>query len=219
MTRSFYCVHDCETGGLDFAQNPITQYACIILDPYTLKEVDRFETFVKPYDDLVIEKEALEHTMVSMSDIKNGISRKKLYKLLKEFYTKYQAKVRIKEAGRLISVGHNIPFDHRFLDYALRLEDDTIWEYFQPGFLDTLMLGKLTWGINGDEKMTLTDCCARCKIRLTDAHGAMNDVEATADLFRWFMKKLRTGKAAAAEAAEEVKRVKGQKFFEFECAK
>jgi hypothetical protein len=33
------------------------------------------------------------------------------------------------------------------------------------------------------------------------------------------MKKLRTGKATAAEAAEEVKRVKGQKFFEFECAK
>ena len=32
----------------------------------------------------------------------------------------------------------------------------------------------------------------------------MNDVEATADLFRWFMKKLRTGKATAVEAAEEV---------------
>ena len=83
MIRSNFIVNDCETGGLDFAKNPITQYACVILDSYTLKEIDRFETFVRPYDDLEIEKDALEHTMVTMSDIKDGISRKKLYKTLK----------------------------------------------------------------------------------------------------------------------------------------
>ena len=219
MIKSNYIIHDCETGGLDKNKNPITQYACIILDYKTLKEIDRWETYVKPYNDLVIEKQALDHTMVTMSDINNGISVKKFVKTATAFWEQHRAKTKNREKGRLVSVGHNIPFDHGFLDYALRLENDTIWEYFQPGFLDTMMMGKLTWGINGDEKMTLTDCCARCKIRLTDAHGAMNDVEATADLFRWFMKKLRTGKATAAEAAEEVKRVKGQKFFEFECAK
>lgn len=55
MTRSNYAVFDCETGGLDETKNPITQYACIILDGQTLKEVDRWETYVKPYGDLEIE--------------------------------------------------------------------------------------------------------------------------------------------------------------------
>lgn len=220
MIKSYYIVHDCETGGLDFAKNPITQYACVILDPSTLKEIDRFETFVKPYDDLVIEQEALEHTMVTMSDIKSGISRKKLYKLLKEFYTKYQANGRYKDANRLISVGHNIPFDHDFLEYVFQTQDDSIWNYIHPNFIDTLALAKLTWGVKGDEKIRLGDCTTRAKIKLNDAHGAMNDVEANAELFRWFMRKLRStkGETAVAETKEETKRAKGQKFFEFECA-
>ena len=70
MIQSFYKIYDTETGGLDPQKNPITQFACIILDYKTLKEVDRFETFIRPYNDLVIEKIALEHTMVTMSDIK-----------------------------------------------------------------------------------------------------------------------------------------------------
>lgn len=67
MIKSNYIVHDCETGGLDENLNPITQYAAIVLDYKTLKEVDRWETFVKPYNNLVIEQEALDRTMVSMS--------------------------------------------------------------------------------------------------------------------------------------------------------
>ena len=49
----------------------------------------------------------------------------------------------------------------------------------------------MTWGITGEEKLNLGACCERAKIKLTDAHGAMNDVVATAELFRWYMKKLR----------------------------
>ena len=77
MIKSNYIVFDCETGGLDETKNPITQYAAVILDGKTLKEKDRFETFIKPYNDLVIEKQALEHTMVTMSDVNSGISVKK----------------------------------------------------------------------------------------------------------------------------------------------
>lgn len=216
MIRSFYCVQDCETGGLDFTKNPITQYACVILDPFTLKEVDRYETFVKPYDDLVIERQALEHTMVSMSDIKNGITRKKLYETLKTIYTNYQAKGKYKDANRIVSVGHNIPFDHGFIDYVFQSQDDSIWNYFQPTFVDTLVLAKLVWGLTGDEKLNLTACSERAKIKLSDAHGAMNDVEATADLLRYFAKKLRSGKSESS-VLESSKRERGQKFFEFAC--
>lgn len=218
MKKSFYVVHDCETGGLDCLKNPITQYACVILDPFTLKEVDRYETYVKPYNDLVIEKQAIEATMVSMSDIKNGVSLKKFYETLSTFWTNYQAKGKIKDANRLVSVGHNIPFDHGFLDVAFQLNGDTIWNYLLNNYIDTFPLAKLCWGVTGDEKMNLTACTERAKIKLNDAHGAMNDVEATADLLRFYMKKLRSNKGAAS-VEEEAKRAKGQKFFEFACGK
>ena len=52
MNANFIIVHDCETGGLDPDENPITQYAAVILDPLTLDEVDRYETYVQPYCDL-----------------------------------------------------------------------------------------------------------------------------------------------------------------------
>lgn len=85
MQRSNYIVFDTETGGLDETKNPITQYAAVVLDGRTLKEIDRWETFVKPYGDLVIEKEALEHTMVSMSDINKGLKVKDFVATAKEF--------------------------------------------------------------------------------------------------------------------------------------
>ena len=217
MNKSFYCVHDCETGGLDFQKNPITQYACVILDPFTLKEVDRYETFIKPYDDLVIEKQAIEHTMVTMSDVKNGLDCDTFRKTLAALWNKYQAKGKFKESNRIVSVGHNVTFDHGFLQYAFQRKGDSIWNYLMPNFIDTFVLAKLTWAIKGDEKLNLTACSERAKVTLNDAHGAMNDVEATADLLRWYMKRLRNGKAVEAAVESKEKRTLGQKFFEFTC--
>ena len=53
MIKSDYIVFDVETGGLDETKNPMTQYAAVILDGCTLKEIDRFETFLKPYGGLI----------------------------------------------------------------------------------------------------------------------------------------------------------------------
>lgn len=218
MIKSAYLVHDCETGGLDPNKNPITQYACVVLDYKTLKEIDRFETFVQPYNNLTIEKDAIAHTMVSMSDIKHGLKVEDFISVLGEFYGLHQAKSKIKEMGRLISVGHNVTFDHGFLEYAFRYCKKDFWEYIYPNFIDTFPLGKMTWGLEGEEKLNLTACCERSKIRLTDAHGAMNDVEATADLFRWYVKKLRSKSGGVGETIEGVRR-KGKEFFEFKCGK
>ena len=141
-----------------------------------------------------------------------------VYETLSTLWTNYQAKGKIKDANRLVSVGHNIPFDHGFLDVAFQLNGDTIWKYLLNNYIDTFPLAKLCWGVNGDEKMNLTACTERATIKLNDAHGAMNDVEATADLLRFYMKKLRSNKGAAS-VEEEVKRARGQKFFEFACGK
>lgn len=219
MIKANYIVYDTETGGLDKEKNPITQFACVVLDYKTLKEIDRWETFIKPYNDLIIEKEALEHTMVSMSDINNGISLKKFIKTASLFMDEHRGKTKIKEAGRLVPVGHNITFDNNMLEYAFNLEGKSLFDFVQPNFIDTMTLAKLTWGLLGNEKIRLSDCCERAKIRLTDAHGAMNDVEATADLFRFYMKRLRNNKSVGGEDTDSGKREKGQKFFEFSCGK
>ena len=47
----------------------------------------------------------------------------------------------------------------------------------------------------------------------------MNDVEATADLFRWYMKKLRGNVAVAVGSGNSRGRKTGNEFFEFKCAK
>lgn len=216
MIRSNYIVHDVETGGTNKRKNPITQYACIVLDFKTLKEIDRFETYIRPYNNLVIEKEALEHTMVSMADIRRGITVENFVEVLFEFYKMHQAKGKFKDANRLVPVGHNIVFDNGFLSVACELCGKDYYEYIHENFIDTMPLAKMTWGLEGNEKIRLSDCVERANLRITDAHGAMNDVEANADLFRWFIKKLRS-KKGAAETAEQEMRARGREFFEFKC--
>lgn len=217
MQKSNYIIFDCETGGLDENKNPITQYACAILDGKTLKEIDRWETFVKPYNDLIIEKKALDSTMVTMSDINSGVSIKDFITTATSFWESHRVRTKYRDAGRLISVGHNVTFDIRFLNYALDLmKKPAIDEWLYPNSIDTFPLAKMTFGINGDEKLNLGASCLAAGLKLTDAHGAMNDVEATADLFRFFMKRLRS-KGGSNISSDKSSRAKGSDFFEFKC--
>lgn len=217
MIKSNYIVFDCETGGLDESKNPITQYAAVILDGKTLKEIDRWETFVKPYADLVIEQEALDRTMVSMSDINSGLNVKEFIATATEFWEAHLVKTKKREMGRLVPVGHNIPFDNRMLNWALNyLKKPNVEEWMFPNIIDTFSLAKLSFGINGEEKINLGASCTAAKIKLTDAHGAMNDVEATAELLRWYMRKLRSKKGDNVNESNQG-RAKGNEFFEFKC--
>ena len=218
MIKSNYCVLDCETGGLYKDKNPITQFAATILDGKTLKEIDRWETFVKPYDGLVIEKQALQATMVSMSDINNGISKKEFAETARKWFAMYQVKAKTAEQGRLIMVGHNVlSFDRPFLDACFEEFGWSCDDYFFPGGIDTLPLAKLTWGVKGDEKINLGACLGYIKLKLTDAHGAMNDVEGNGELLRWFMRKLRAKRGEGSTVESTEGRLRGEEFFEFMC--
>lgn len=209
---------DVETGGLDETKNPITQYAAVVLDGKTLKEIDRWETFIRPYGDLTIEQRALDHTMVSMADINKGLSVEKFIDTAITFWEQYMVRGRTREQGRLIPVGHNVTFDLRFINYALAFcGKPNIEQWMYPNFIDTLVLSKLAFGVKGDEKINLGAVCALTKIKLTDAHGAMNDTLATTELLRYFMRQLRSISSSGKTTVEE--RPKGIEFFEFKCAK
>ena len=218
MIKSNYCVLDCETGGLDFHKNPITQFAAVVLDGKTLKEIDRWETFVQPYDGKVIEKQALQHTMVSMSDINAGLSKKEFCTTAKTWFGQHQVKATREGMGRLIMVGHNVlGFDRPFLDDCFSEFGWGCDDFFFPGGIDTLMIAKLVWGVKGDEKINLGACLGYAKLKLTDAHGAMNDVEGNADLLRWFMRKLRAKRGDGSGEGSTEERARGEEFFEFMC--
>jgi len=217
MHKSNYFVFDLETGGLEPTENPITQFACVILDYKTLKEIDRWETFVKPYNDLKITREALESTMLSMSDINSGISIKQFNKTCAEYLKSFNAAPKKPEFGRLVAIGQNVTFDIGFMKYAFELDKLNFNDFVYENFIDTFPLAKATFGITGEEKLNLKANCKNADIVLTDAHGAMNDVEATADLFRFFVKRLRKGGSTTIE--DKKQRKKGIEFFEFKCAK
>lgn len=216
MRKSFYIVHDCETGGLDETQNPITQYAAIVLDPFTLKEVDRWETFIKPYAGLKLEQQALDKTFVNIADINAGCSRQEFVNTAIKFWGQYQVKSKYKDEGRAVSVGHNVVFDHRFLGFVCELHNRQFHDYFHDTFVDTFPLSKMCWGLKGVEKLNLTASCENAKLNITDAHEAMNDVEATADLFRFFTRKFRS--KGGTDKSETNGRAKGKNFFEFKCS-
>ena len=218
MIKSDYIVFDVETGGLDETKNPMTQYAAVILDGCTLKEIDRFETFLKPYGGLMIEQKALDGTMVTMADVNRAMDIRTFAKTVTTWWEQHRAKAKIREMGRLIPVGHNVQFDLRFVSAGLMHGgiSDSIYEWLYPNFIDTFALAKMTWGVDREQKLNLGSCCERTKIGLKDAHGAMNDVVATAELLRWYLRKLR--RTTTDKQLQEVTgRPLGKEFFEFKC--
>lgn len=220
MIKSNYIVYDTETGGLKPEKAPITQYAAVILDGVTFKEIDRYETYLKPYAGLEIDPVALAKTQVTMSDINNGIKVKEFVKTVTKWWDMHNTVKSKKEMGRLVPVGHNVPFDNGFLQYALDVcEAGSLWNYHFPNIIDTMALAKMTWGVDRFEKINLGSCCEKCGVKLIGAHGAMNDVEATADLFRWYMKKLRGNITVDVDGGGSKRRKTGNEFFEFKCSK
>lgn len=213
--RSNFCVFDVETGGLDPEKNPITEFAAVILEYGTLKQVSEFSTYVKPYAGLEIEQVALDKTMVTASRMNKGMELEDFIPAMEEFLSEHIGS----KKNLLIGVGHNVGFDVSFLNKAFKLAGKkyNMDKYFQTQYIDTLQLSHLTWTIKGDEKLFLQKVCEDAGVKLTDAHGAMNDVYATADLLRYFTKNLRGIEGRKKLSTAKPKRETGLKFFEFSC--
>lgn len=219
MNKSNFLVFDCETGGLDYTKQPITQYACVVLDFKTLKEIERWETFVKPYNNLTIMPEALQRTLVTMSDINlKGITYDVFVKTLSSFLKQNNTIPSRPALGKLVPVGHNIlAFDNRFMEYVFDLCNLNYYDFVSENAIDTYSMAKAAFAIEGNEKLNLTECCNNIGLDFNNAHHAMNDVEANAELFRWFVKKLRSKVGVSKDNSYKGRKI-GNDFFEFKCA-
>jgi DNA polymerase III epsilon subunit-like protein len=207
-----WIVFDTETGGLDFEKNPITQIALICLNSDNFEEIQKIEYFVKPYKDhdgkeLVIEKQSIDRTMVSLNDLNShGLERKELVKNLIEFFKKSQKSKGF--FGLPTLVGHNVNFDIAFLNYLFYLENKDLGKYVSNNNgsfsqIDTQQLFRLFFPF--ESSINLTACCKIAGISLEDAHGAMNDTICTAELFKWFAGFMNGEK-------EQTKKIKQEKF-------
>lgn len=192
-TKQHFIIVDCETGGLVASENPITQIAMLAIEPETFKEINRFEAFVKGYDNLKYNPVALESTMISMNDINKGIDVEKMCRLFIEF-CKQVTPEGDRGAKKPILVGHNIIFDIAFIRRAFQSCKKNLGDYVSSNngeiaYFDTLLMAKHYW-LN-EKGHRLEDCLKRVGINLTDAHRAMNDVLGTTKLFSFFMGKLK----------------------------
>lgn len=154
-------VLDIETTGLDPQHDHITEIAAIraeVSADGTIREIGRFQTFVALPPDAVIPPEITELTGISAEDLRGA---PELYEALTAF--------RIFARG-CVWVAHNAPFDFAF-----------IAQLYNSGlFRCTRAMSRL---VDPDNSASLAPTCARYGIPLNGHHRAMNDVEATLQLY------------------------------------
>lgn len=209
-----FIILDCETGGLDFTQNPITQIALLGVD-LNGKEIGRFETYIKPYENLVITDTAAQSSLLDRNKLSNGLTNKEAVKLIIEFCKKVAGKM--SKFNLPVLVGHNIPFDIGFVQALFFFAGKDMAEYFSNSngvfhHVDTQQLSKRAWPEESSLKLGI--CCERAGIQLADAHGAMNDVVATKKLFDFFFQRNANFKSRPVEV-EEIEQQRSRKHFKF----
>lgn len=198
-----FIVLDYETGGLIAAKNAITEIAMIGVSGETLQEVGRYESYVYPYL-YEYDQKALDYTGITMDKLYDkGKDLKTVVVEMAEKFDEWYKKTSNSRYKKPILVGHNITFDIGFIQQTFKDckidlskyiagEKDFFGNFF-PTFIDTIHISKLALG--HDDTMTsykLTNCCMKMGVDLTDAHKAMNDVEATKELLIKYVNKLRS---------------------------
>lgn len=199
-----FIILDFETGGLKGSLNAITEIAMLCVDGESLMEVGRYESYVTPYIGYEYDEKALTCTGLTLEKLlQQGKPLKQVgdevISVMKEWYEKTTNNFRKKP----ILVGHNIKFDISFLQQLFKETKNDIGKYLEgdldffghylPTYLDTIHLGKLSWGNQKDfSSYTLTNCIQKANLDLIDSHKAMNDVIGTKELLIWYVNKLRS---------------------------
>ena len=205
---------DFETGGLDETTHQITEVGALNFDLKSFKVNWDYQTYIKPYCGLIYEKEVLEKTLVTENDILNGKDSKTVVKELIALFKQGNTS-NGHQRGNTIICGHNvIGFDRRFLETLFILHDKDVYDYVKGEMHDTLGDAKRLW-VGDEDKHNLKACCEKIGYKLTGAHGAMNDVRATYELYKYFTKRLRGALDVQPLKGENVKPVsQHRKFFQ-----
>jgi predicted DnaQ family exonuclease/DinG family helicase len=158
---------DIETTGLNSATDEIIEIAAIKYVQDGNKHI--FNSFVKPRNDVPHYIEYLTH--ISPSDLSSAPMVKEVLLELKKF------------VGNSVIVGHNTAFDLDFINVNL-IEMNELPLLNQ--WWDTSELGRIYLPFTSNHK--LATLCKEFGINLEQAHRAMDDAEATGQLFLELLK-------------------------------
>lgn len=155
-----YIILDLETTGVDPQSDKIIEFAAIKIDPLTLTEIQRLEILIHPEREI---PEIIEQiTWIGPSMLKDC-------PIFSDVSDDIQAFL-----GNACIIGHNITFDVSFLkSHGIHLQKNSL--------LDTFFFSNFLF--HDAVSLSLWHICESLWIELTQAHRAMQDVEATYKLF------------------------------------
>ena len=173
-------VVDLETGGFDAKKNAILEIAIQLIDEENSKLIlgDSHRYHIKPFDELIIDKDALEFLKLDLNHplriaVEEDYALKEAFKLIDKQRSKY-------DCSRAILVGHNAFFDHSFILEAC-LRNKIKKSPFHPfSLIDTVSLGVLV-----TKQTVLARICKELDILYEndEAHSAAYDAMITAQVF------------------------------------
>lgn len=197
-----YIIFDWETGGLDPKKNAVVSLAAIAIRGDNFEEIDRIDTFVKPYGNYNYVPQAMQINGATQNDLDQGMDIKELVKQIINLFIK--ASFTKRKDALPILVAHNVLFDWGFLQQVFDYCKQDISKYIQgkedyygnfiPLLIDTVIDGKRKWNREDGEikDYKLPTCCAKAGVDLVDGHRALNDTIALKELFTHFTTCLRS---------------------------
>jgi DNA polymerase-3 subunit epsilon len=180
---------DVETTGLDYKKHSIIQFAGIM--EYDGEEVDRISVKFQPFDEALIDAEALEATSTAIEDLLGYMPHEEGFAIVQGFLDKHCNK--FDKTDKMWAGGYKVLFDLEFLEALFRYNGEKygIGSYFNWRRVDALyILYAMGWCDMIDvENYKLTTACKALNIPLLDAHDALSDIEATRAIIKKLLKK------------------------------
>lgn len=190
-----YIVFDFETGGLNARINPVTEIAIVILDGRSLEIKKTYSSYFLPYPERTFyDPKAMAFTGITMEKLEAlGKPIKTIVQEIIDLITPYAA---FGQKYKPLLVGHNVDFDIAYLHQIFEITKNSLAPFlsgekegdyfgnFQPHRFDTQRLSMAKWA--QDSKVTshtLSICIEKAGLELSDAHSALPDTIATAELF------------------------------------
>lgn len=183
---------DTETGGLPdrlkkeaTIEVALTEIALVGIDNESLTIKEKDSWLIKPYaDDLIYDIGAEKASGISKRMCeKEGIDIEKVYNNTKNFLLDQH----VKKLKPIIII-QNKSFDTPFIDNMFKLFKDSLFNYIER-IEDTMEWSRTTWPMEG--KHSLGVIAQRCGLDHTQAHRALPDTIITADVWIYFMNRLR----------------------------
>lgn len=154
-----YVVLDFETTGLNFLKEQVIEISAIKLD-HNFKEVGTFNTFVELREDVELSEFITNLTGITYYNLEYGMDEGDAFYLLANFI------------GKATVIAQYAPFDLAFLAQ----------HHIHPK--EFYCTKALTSVVEPNELSSLGPTCERLGIKLENAHRAIDDCRATAEVFK-----------------------------------